>query len=678
MHSTYLGSRRRPNPFLEISASTKDYIGSQLKEQASNENADKVEFDNIVTFWTTLTKVSDVIENGKRLENISWRLVNRKMLLKNELSNKDVSTVIEVAKGLECKELKVNSQKRKMNKRIPRLNIKSTSTNKEKNNPNQVPSLFNKKNLVSTNSNVSPKRHQNKSNNNNNNNKSKDNTNGRKTNFFFNISSPDSSSMSPPIRTQSSENIERVMKASNQSFSMLNNSSESDINSVPPPSRKINSEKLNEPVKPSHESTNTVKSHAHQILQSHNHTHQHGFGNNGAHHHNHSHLHHHYSPISHQQGQTQQPVLSNLNPQKRMVSERNGPPSLFKNTSQIHKNQSHSTILINGRSSSHPSLVKLNQTQIKNAMNKNTSQHNLNHHNKSSLFSFKPKVKQHVSASPDVKVEKIKPDNENAEEDDEDDDYSESDDDSSGWSSLSDEDEDFDDEDELHFEKQSVVPETKTRPVLKRSLLSGLFLDEIDKSDSSKDKDSLQPNRHANYDLHHKSNAPLTAQTLLPTALTTHIFLPTKNFTTFQNAQRHQYASQKTNGVPGSRSPLVPSQSQENMLQLTRDNVAKFTKDEAPNKNGYAASIHTTTSSIDIPGWEIKKMRELRRDERKIEKETEGDKLPVHLIDSLQNENRFFLDDNVDTGFVDDKIMKKPTLNYLETDDDFNYHAKGW
>ncbi|TID29282.1 hypothetical protein CANINC_002078 [Pichia inconspicua] len=691
MSPTYLDSRCRPKPFLEISASTKEYIGFQLKGQAINENVNKVKFDNIVTIWTTLTKASDFIENGKRLENISWRLVNRKLLLKNDLSYKDVSTVIEVAKGLECEELKSNSQKRRLKKRIYKSNNKETATPKEKISSDIAPSLFSKKNLISNNDDVSPKKYQNKFNTN----KTKD-TNGRKINFFFNVSSPDSSSMSPPIRTQSSENIEKAFNRSNQSFNMLTCSSESVTGPGAPLANKPITGKLKETLNTT-KNNSTTKSHAHQILSSHNHTHQHGLTNTGGN--NHHHYHHQnniYSTRPHNivpsAGQNQQSVLSGLNPQKRVNSEKTGPPSLFKSTSQAHKTQAYNTILLNGRSSSQPSLVKLNQSQTKPTMNRNASQHNLNHNSKSSLFSFKPKAAQHVSISPDTKVSKKNKecnveeeeeeggagdDNDNDDDDDDNDD-SESDDESSGWSSLSDEDDDYDD-DELHFEKQNIVAsEVNARPVLKRSLLSGLFLDEMDKSDGSKEKDTATASHHEHYDLHHKSNAPLTAQTLLPTALTTHIFLPTRNFTTFQNAQRHQYSGQKTNGVPGSRSPIAPSQSQENMLQLTKDNVAKIAKDDKLIKSGYAASIHTTTSSIDIPGWELKKMREMRRDERKLEKETEGDELPVHLIDSLQNENKFFLDENIDTGFVDDKIPKKNVFSHLESDDDFNYHAKGW
>ncbi|AOA64608.1 Pleiotropic negative transcriptional regulator [Komagataella phaffii CBS 7435] len=71
-------SEGRPKlPFLEISY-----------DSLRNLKDSDVDFQNLLRVWTTLTKSSDSIRNGKRLENISWRVVNRKLLL-NPLNRED-------------------------------------------------------------------------------------------------------------------------------------------------------------------------------------------------------------------------------------------------------------------------------------------------------------------------------------------------------------------------------------------------------------------------------------------------------------------------------------------------------------------------------------------------------------------------------------------------------------
>ncbi|CEP20631.1 unnamed protein product [Cyberlindnera jadinii] len=72
-------SNRAP-PFLELSRDTlQDFDTSGL------------DLENVLAVWTGLTKCSSFIKNGKRLENISWRIVNRNLVVKqNESSNSDV------------------------------------------------------------------------------------------------------------------------------------------------------------------------------------------------------------------------------------------------------------------------------------------------------------------------------------------------------------------------------------------------------------------------------------------------------------------------------------------------------------------------------------------------------------------------------------------------------------
>ncbi|KAG7831966.1 hypothetical protein KL920_000301 [Ogataea angusta] len=84
--------RKRSPPFLEL---------SQLTVQAlqHSQSQAQLDFGNVLTLWTTLIKSSDVIKNGKRLENISWRVVNRNILLKNDFNKNDFSALIQISSG---------------------------------------------------------------------------------------------------------------------------------------------------------------------------------------------------------------------------------------------------------------------------------------------------------------------------------------------------------------------------------------------------------------------------------------------------------------------------------------------------------------------------------------------------------------------------------------------------
>lgn len=143
--STYFDTRKRPMPFLELSPSSIEYMTLQLQEDVkkkknindkSSHNSTKnklskevKDFDNIITFWTTLTKSSDLIQNGKRLENISWRLINRKLIVKNNMTVSDLSSIVDVSKGNNCKELKESliQHRKKIQKKISNSNISTLS-----------------------------------------------------------------------------------------------------------------------------------------------------------------------------------------------------------------------------------------------------------------------------------------------------------------------------------------------------------------------------------------------------------------------------------------------------------------------------------------------------------------------------------------------------------------------
>jgi hypothetical protein len=58
-------------PFLELSRDTLQAFDTS-----------GLDLENVLAVWTGLTKCSEFIKNGKRLENISWRIVNRNLVIK--------------------------------------------------------------------------------------------------------------------------------------------------------------------------------------------------------------------------------------------------------------------------------------------------------------------------------------------------------------------------------------------------------------------------------------------------------------------------------------------------------------------------------------------------------------------------------------------------------------------
>lgn len=253
----------------------------------------------------------------------------------------------------------------------------------------------------------------------------------------------------------------------------------------------------------------------------------------------------------------------------------------------------------------------------------------------------------------------------NGEEDEEEDDDFDDDDDDD-WSSLS-SDEEEEEDDMIKFNKKD---SEITKPVLKRSLLSGLFLDEMGKDKNSKGNNDNENKSSTPYDSHHRSNAPMTAATLLPTALSTHMFLPTKNIKTFQDVQRHQYNVHKTNRVELTHTKLA----------LTRDNIAKFTSNhDSSNKNNdnaseYASSIKTSTSSIDIPGINDRKLIELQKKEKQKqwELELELQKKKRKQPEDINN------DDGIYTNITQNKIKSYKVHDELEDENSLDYHSRGW
>lgn len=671
--TTYLDTRKRTRPFLQMSNQTINYI----------EHAEPLEFDNVVTFWTTLTKVSDVVQNGKRLENISWRLVNRKLLLRNELTKNDFSTIVDVSKGEECKELKdrQGSHRRKVQKKV---NIVP---------PSPVPSLFSSRSSstnISTTKHIDPTVEQQHT--------------KRKPHFYFDHespSSPDSASMSPPNFNTQNQHIHKSIRYVIENHERKGQS---------PPNTQSNN-----PMKNSIKSKNIPSQHVQSNQNQHPHTRQHPHVNPTpqANLYSHANPHHHTNVHPH-------PYPQNPNPHNFLSS-------LFTKHDQVHNlyhnQQQHTSIhTIKNDKQIPPSLFSKPQPQIRlkstttlSQLKSTASQTSIASQNShTSLFQNKSnagKVVVYSSSEEDIY--------------DDDDDDDDNEDDESEWSSLSG-DEDEEDTDTLEFRKQSVNVQTDDetpRPVLKRSLLSGLFINELDKDkEKEKDKDNskgkadengpskreskISDNDH-DYDSHHKSNAPLTAVTLLPTALSTHMILPTKNFQTFQSVQRHQYKGERTHAhgltmtgiVNNNKTPPV-NNATTTKYQLTKDNIAKLIAtnnvNNSNNKNNtnndsiseYASSIKTSTSSIDIPIVNNKS-----RARRKV-----INNLDVGLIDSLQQENKPLVmvahknhivngcgdsssSNKVFTsdGYIDDQmIISKYGKVNRDDNDDLNYHSKGW
>ncbi|CCH45179.1 hypothetical protein BN7_4760 [Wickerhamomyces ciferrii] len=68
----------KPPPFLQLS-----------KDTIQNYDTQGLDIENVLSVWMGLTKCSSYIKDGKRLENISWRIVNRNMIEKTNQSNHD-------------------------------------------------------------------------------------------------------------------------------------------------------------------------------------------------------------------------------------------------------------------------------------------------------------------------------------------------------------------------------------------------------------------------------------------------------------------------------------------------------------------------------------------------------------------------------------------------------------
>ncbi|GME70607.1 unnamed protein product [Ambrosiozyma monospora] len=110
---SYLDNPSKSPPFLEISQQT-----LQLLQQA---HPNSIDLQNVLTLCTTLTKTSDFVHHGKRLENISWRVANRNLLLKHNFSKSDFQSLLKVSLNLP------NSQ---FPQRSPRPTTSSTTTPK--------------------------------------------------------------------------------------------------------------------------------------------------------------------------------------------------------------------------------------------------------------------------------------------------------------------------------------------------------------------------------------------------------------------------------------------------------------------------------------------------------------------------------------------------------------------
>lgn len=834
--STYFDTRKRPMPFLEVSQSSIEYISSHLKKDTADivrktdpstgrKLSNEKDVENIITFWTTLTKASDVIQNGKRLENMSWRLINRKLILDNDITSSDFSAIVSVSKGTKCKELKESQyHRRKMQKRISSTagsneynpptssssihtnsssslntssltsscsnsnNLRGNSASKKKSAhtssppppiipppptaapPARVPSLFKKTSPQLNSTANTPEAPLEKS------------TNERKTKFFIDQSSPESSSMSPRSlspRMGAKESITKVIENSNDKIKQekhhskasnahaynhtstmvaslfgggKNNSLHSLVNQVqrnqirrPDPAIPNNTARPQTDSK-NHTATGTAK--VEQHLQPEARTkHPSLFGKDRTAtpakpqnlscdaivQKQHSSLHHHN--VSHQQQQQQQQQLQQLQQRHQQRLQQ-----LQQQQQQLHN--VHHPLLRNNSGG-----VKTQNSQIKSS----TSQLSMvsaasSEKSQTSQVSQTSRMSLFPTKKPNSAVYSL-----SGNQYDDDDDYDYDYDDDSGWSSLSDDENDEDEKEEsgLSFQKQNVVTDdesgNKTKPALKRSLLSGLFLDKMDKehSDTNTEENSnhklAEPDakirnergnselhssltsprlsdgtrntttslfhpvtrqastQKGHYDSHHRSNAPPTAATLLPTALATHMFLPTKNFQTFQSVQRQQYSGHSQKPHIGQHKPHANHQSpnSENQQQkhapfgdgdgqitkLTKDNIAKYANSQTikPGINAggeseveYASSIKTSTSSIDIPGSQNRIMKEQRRKEKLRELDTKrsaggenGDgvsgteQLPSNLVDSINKENMTLFG----------HITRKPTTSSIHGSD---------
>lgn len=811
--ATYLDTRRRPMPFLQVSQNAIGYIDSHLEKnnnistsnnglnsESNTLNNNVLEFDNVMTFWTTLTKTSDVIQNGKRMENMSWRIVNRKLILKNDFSKSDFNVLVKVSKNSKCKELetfelkktkgKYNSRQQSRtssnntntNTNLNSSNSNSNVSNNMKNNNKQ--SLFvKKKNIIHNNHNINQSERQNSDQSVNQNttqnitentslntnqstthsthqnlnytqmqtvpslfnrksNIKHDVTNDtnqapkhkRKTKFFFDHSSPESAS--PPNSSKTEvihQSINKIIEeetTDNLSKNKITNKNKQNVDVSSLFNNKNDGlHSLFTQVQKNHHTKKTENEHSNKNTTEVNR--------------------HHY----HSKPAIENPAIANkvnvpslfgksnaaLN---NMIKQNNQPMSLFNKKSDNSSKDSgklesktSNVATMNDTTTKHKNeLLETKNNVKKSGSNKVENLGALRNNTHVSLFNNNKSQNNVVVFSSS---------------DDELDEDSDDLDDDSDWSSLS--EDEYEEEDHhqdyhndgqngrsnltLNFEKKMVLndEESGKEPILKRSLLSGLFLDKMNKQDNNDnhpiEKDNYKgedKNEHSNnplsppllsnnrstssissllannrkpsghYDKYHKSNAPPTASTILPTALSTHMFLPTKNFNndlSYQMVQKRQNQNNNSNSNAnishlsalsskknGNKSAdkgdslfynnAESNYNNSNIVKLTTDNIAKYTttvsKVNINNNNNnhegeedieYASSIRTSTSSIDIPGTQNKLLKERRRLERQREWERQKQQvdnkknanggfivkeLPVNLVDSIQNENKIF------------------------------------
>lgn len=86
--------KNTPPPFLELSHST---IYALQGIAQAHTSSSVIDIDNVLTLWTTLANSSEYIRNGQRLENISWRVVNRSMLRKQKFSSHDFFSLLQIS-----------------------------------------------------------------------------------------------------------------------------------------------------------------------------------------------------------------------------------------------------------------------------------------------------------------------------------------------------------------------------------------------------------------------------------------------------------------------------------------------------------------------------------------------------------------------------------------------------
>lgn len=936
----YLDTRRRQMPFLQVSASAIEYISNQVSPENGSKRSQTprkqgplsekttrktfepdLEFDNIVSFWATLTKASNVIQNGKRLENISWRLINRKLLLDNKLTKTDFSAVVEISKGNNCKELKDSKQhRRKLYKRISSDSIKSSNSNSSLNTNTNVSTSISASASANTRQNNTPGTLFGNGNSNNNStvsmknlktqtphslNNSVSNTAGssntkklhsktnatkatastvhvpslfgrtsasnskedirrgngaptsdkiakgalpqnqpsnRNTRFYFDQSSPDSPSLSisPPVRYGNMSNISETLASNHHQKSqalattassklsqkqiisdsiakVIAKHSNSNSNSTASASAGANAgtganiSKRDNSIfhAPKKQYNNTVAMSAlgknpHNMVNSLFSTRANKAAASASASASASTSKLTSVAPAKQPTKSDVPALPSLFPKAEYLTPKSGNAKEIKDDKHVHM---HMTPMTTGV----PLKPSLSQTSIASAISRASTT--------TSLFQNKPKSTVVVNSSSDEEeydsfdsedddesddadADDNDNDNDNAKDNlsitkeatkhsqskelkagnqdgnvaaavveqlphhqehrhhhnhiqihhhhhhhhgDDFDDEDEDEDSDSDWSSLTEDDDNFDEDDDhgseiLEFKKEVVTDDESSKPTLKRSLLSGMFLDQLDKEKSKEKNVNAKSgnDRHTahdydtasirstttsgrnggHYDLHHRSNAPPTASHLLPTALATHMFLPTKNFQTFQSVQRGQYkpSGQGHGQVPvppqpqpqqmhrtpqkHPHPPQLPHQAHHNGIpvkptQLTRDNIAKFANVAKPMvkarsmireesgedaENGddieeYASSIRTSTSSIDIPGSKNKKMLEKKRKERQLEWELELERqrlgvppqgsgtenMPVTLLDAVKKENKALGD-----GIAGNGVNGNGSIDYVD------------